>query len=103
MQKTYEIIEIELKPEIIDKLCEYSLEQIKNDKGALIDYIVPKILDKVVENPEEFKKIAEDYRKNHLDQICPRCDFLMDEKSIPGINEDALVCSNCNYSSETSG
>ena len=103
MKKTYEIIELELDDKLIDNLVVYALDKIKNDQQALIEYAVNDILEHVVNNEGEFKKIAEKYREEHKDEICPRCDFMMDKKCVEGINEEALVCPECNYSVDTHG
>jgi hypothetical protein len=93
MKKTYEIIELDLKPEIIEKLAEYGLEKIKNDKDALVEYAAVKILEKIVEDPSDFKKELEEYKIAHPEEICKKCGFLMDKDE-----KGTLICKNCNCS-----
>lgn len=67
MQKVYEVIEIDMEEEILDKLVAYGLEKIKNDRQALIEYAVNDVLTYVIEHEEEFKKIAEEHKKEKQD------------------------------------
>ena len=99
MQKIYETIEVDLTEDMAQKLCNLGLELINEDKNALIEYAAVKVLEQAIEHPEELKRLAEKYREEHKDEICPKCDFLMDKKEISGTAEEAFICSNCNYKS----
>ena len=105
MKKVYDVIEVELEEDTIDKLAAFGLEQIAKDKHALVEYAAVKILERVIEHPEEFKELAEKYRAEHPDEICPKCDFLMERKNVAdnGGKCMILVCPNCNYEPETHG
>jgi rubrerythrin len=91
MKKVYETIEVELSDKIIEGLCDYALEAIKNDRDALIDYAAGKILSEIVNNPGEFERIIKKYREDNPHLICSECDYLMDEEN------GEMVCPNCRH------
>ena len=49
-------IELELSDKVIDGVVEFAFETIKNDKQALLNYWVDKILEKIVETDGEILK-----------------------------------------------
>ena len=48
-------IEIDLDEDMVDKVVEYALETIKNDKKALINYGANKLLEKMIEKEDKKK------------------------------------------------
>jgi len=53
-------IELDLSDDTVEGLCQYSLEEIKDDKKALINYIANKILAKIVETDGKCLESLED-------------------------------------------
>ena len=99
MKKTYEILELDLEEEVIESIVKFALETIVNDRDALVEYGALKILENVVGHPEKIKQVVKKYREKHKDEICPKCDFLMNKKNVAdnGGKCILLVCSNCNH------
>ena len=64
MKKIYETIDIELEEDIVEKLAEFGLEKIKNDRQELINYAANYILQWIVDNEEEFERMVEREKEN---------------------------------------
>jgi len=64
MKKIYETIDIELEEDIVEKLAEFGLEKIKNDRQELINDAANYILQWIVDNEEEFERMVEREKEN---------------------------------------